>query len=181
MTAMDAATRQVEQAHRISAMLDRADISELVDRYIHLLDTADDPHRDDEAYRRVFADDVRLTFPIGQRHGIPGLAGFQRSACLSWGRTYHLSGNHVIEVKGEVAVVRAQVWAVHVECGREPIGITDAHRFDVGGFYDATAIRSRAGWRIDTLEFVVAWTSGRGRPAAGYSPALLSTADPSSR
>jgi hypothetical protein len=181
MTAMNAVTGEVDMAERMSAMLDRAEIAELVDRYIHLLDSADDPERDDEAYRRVFTDDVRLTFPIGQRQGIAGLAQFQRSAYLCWERTYHQSGNHVIDLDGDLARVRAQVWALHVEGGAEPMGVSDAHRFDVGGSYDATAVRSGTGWRIAALEFIVLWTSGGGRPAADYSPALLVDGEPSSR
>ncbi len=166
---------------RLSMALDRAEVAELIDRYIHLLDSADDPERDDEAYRRVFTDDVRLTFPIGQRRGIAGLAEFQRAAYLSWGSTYHQSSNHLIDPDGEVARVRAQVWALHIERGCQPMGVTERHRFDVGGYYDASAVRTPDGWRIDALEFVVLWTSGQGRPTADYSPALLNGGQPSNR
>jgi hypothetical protein len=163
----------IDTQERLSLALDRAEVCELVDRYIHLLDSADDPERDDEAYRRVFTDDVRLTFPIGQRQGIAGLAEFQRSAYLCWGSTFHLSGNHVVDLDGDRATVRAQVWALHVQQAGSPMGLDTAHRFDVGGFYSASAVRLACGWRIAALEFVVLWTAGQGRPAADYSPALL--------
>jgi hypothetical protein len=155
------------------AALDRGEISDLINRYTILLDTADDAARGDEEYLRVFTEDVRLTFPIGERLGTAGLADFQREACRAWRRTYHQSGNHVVDLAGDRAQLRSQVWALHIEHGSDPIGVSDDHRLDVGGYYTATAVRMPRGWRIAALEFVVLWTAGGGRPTANYEPELL--------
>lgn len=148
---------------RLLDALNKAEIGELIDRYIVLLDTAEDPDRADEEYLKVFTEDVRLTFPIGRRRGVEGLAEFQRQACRAWERTYHQSGNHLVELAGDQAQVSAQVLAVHIESGSDPVGVQHANRLDVGGRYVASAVLTRDGWRVAALEFVVTWTCGMGR------------------
>ena len=154
---------------RLLDALTKAEIGALIDRYIVLLDTADDPDRVDEEYLKVFTEDVRLTFPIGRRSGVEGLADFQRQACRAWERTYHQSGNHLVELVGERAEISAQVLAVHIESGSDPIGVQHAQRLDVGGRYVASAVSTPDGWRIAALEFVITWTSGMGRPGKTYA------------
>ncbi|GAA2999334.1 nuclear transport factor 2 family protein [Actinokineospora diospyrosa] len=156
---------------RLAALLDREEISGLVDRYVVGLDTAQDPAQDIEWYRRIFTEDVRLSFPIGERRGLDGLAEFQRRARLTWQSTLHVSANHVVDLDGDRAAVRVQILGTHVEYGVPTAGLEHATRFDMGGYYDVTAVRGPDGWRIDDLSFTVVWTSGAGRPNADYSAA----------
>ena len=158
--------------HRISAvapfeqqlrtLLDRAELSELIDRYVLTLDTADHRSRDIDWYRTIFTDDVRLTFPIGEHHGVSGLPEFQRHAKLWWKDTHHQSSNHVFEIDGDLAQLRAQLTATHVAHEADSAAPGSSH-FDVGGFYEATAVRTARGWRIDRLDFTVVWSTGQGR------------------
>jgi hypothetical protein len=149
---------------RLAALLDKAEISELVDRYVVTLDTAEHPRHDLDWYRGIFTDDVRLTFPIGERRGIDGLPEFQRAARLTWQATHHLSGNHIVELDSDRARVRVQIIGTHVEYDVSALGVDPAHRMDMGGFYDATAVRTPDGWRIDSLRFELVWTAGGGTP-----------------
>ncbi|HKS47318.1 MAG TPA: nuclear transport factor 2 family protein [Amycolatopsis sp.] len=157
---------------RLSSLLDKAEISELIDRYLVTLDTAELPDRDLEWYGRIFTRDVRLCFPIGERTGLAGLPEFQRTARLTWQITHHVSGNHVVDLDGDRARARVQLIGTHVDYDTSTSGVGDAHRMDMGGHYDVTAVRTEAGWRIDFLEFIVSWTSGGGKPRSDYSTAL---------
>jgi hypothetical protein len=159
---------------RLSGLLDRSEIGELVDRYLITLDTAEFPDRDLEWYGRIFTDDVRLRFPIGERAGLVGLPEFQRTARLTWQVTHHVSANHVIDLDGDRARARAQLIGTHVDYDTSTSGVEQAHRMDMGGYYDLTAVRTEVGWRIDSLDFAVSWTSGGGKPRSDYSAALRS-------
>jgi hypothetical protein len=153
---------------RLTVLFDRAEIVELIDRYIASLDTAERGDRDAEWYRRIFTDEVRLIFPIGERQGITGLPDFQRQARLSWRATHHLGANHVVDLQGSRALIRVQVIGVHIDHEAEAaLGLDPAHRMDMGGYYEAEALRTSRGWRIDHLRFVLVWTSGGGTPRAG--------------
>jgi SnoaL-like domain len=157
---------------RLPDLLDKAEISELVDRYLISLDTAELPDRDLAWYRRIFTEDVRLCFPIGERTGLAGLPEFQRAARLTWQVTHHVSANHVIDLDGDSARARIQLVGTHVEYDTSTSGIDNAHRMDMGGYYELTAVRTETGWRIDYLNFVVTWLSGGGKPRSDYSTAL---------
>lgn len=149
---------------RLAALLDRAEISELIDRYVMTLDTAEHDERDDDWYRGIFTDDVRLSFPIGDQQGIAGLAEFQRRAKLAWETTLHVSGNHVIDLDGDRATARAHILGTHIARGASPFGVNSAQRFDMGGYYDIEAVRTDVGWRISALTFFLVWTAGGGTP-----------------
>lgn len=162
-TAEPTATRS--DAERLSAALDRAEISELVDRYVAGLDTADRPGRDASWYRRIFTEDVRLSFPISERSGIDGLPEFHRQAKLAWKATHHLSGNHVVDLDGDEADVRVQVIGRHVGHAAEGTErVPPESCMDMGGFYAARAVRTARGWRLSSLHYELVWTSGAGVP-----------------
>ena len=152
---------------RVDALLDRAEISELVQRYVVGLDTAERSEQDLQWYRRIFTDDVELAFPIGTRTGLGGLPAFQRRARLTWLVTHHVSADHVIDLDGDRATARVQLLGTHVAHGTAPTArLQDEDRFDMGGYYDITTIRRPEGWRISRLRFVVVWTSGGAQPRA---------------
>lgn len=140
-----------EQVRLIS---DRLDLVALVDRYVIALDTVDTRELDDDFYRTIFTDDAELSFPIGGHSGVAGLAKFQREAKAKWRDTLHVSASHEIELFGDKASVRAHVLGSHLH---HEAGLAN---FDMGGVYEATAVRTPSGWRLHTLSFSVIWTSG---------------------
>ncbi|MDV8025329.1 nuclear transport factor 2 family protein [Rhodococcus sp. IEGM 1330] len=145
-------------------ILDRAEISELIDRYMVGADTADDESQDSTWYRQIFSDSPRLSFPIGEQIGFEGLAEFHRLARLSWQATHHVSANHIIDVDGDSARVRVQLIGTHVSHGALGGELLRADRFDIGAYYIGSALRTDFGWRIDMLTFTIVWESGLATP-----------------
>jgi hypothetical protein len=141
---------------RLRVLTDRAEVSELCDRYVLHLDKDRD---NDDWLASVFTEDAHLIFPMGEYKGLDGLAAFQRMARDTFSRTHHLSSNYVIRMDGDRAEVRAHLMAVHVRERAEP-GV----HFDIGGHYEAEAVRTPAGWRLRRFVFDLVWHAGQ-RPA----------------
>jgi hypothetical protein len=138
-------------ARTVRSLADRAEISELIDRYITAFDQLIAVPRDDDWYRSVFTSDLRLTFPIGGHSGIDGVAEFNRAARAKWARTHHLSANHLVSLDGDRATVRAHLLVTHVPADDE------AARLSTGSHFDAAAVRTPDGWRMRELIFHLVW------------------------
>jgi hypothetical protein len=169
MTAPDAKTRHDDELdelallrHRVKVLTDRAEITEVCDRYVNRLDAA---RHEDTWFGSVFTEDVHLTFPFGEYKGFEGLADFQRMARTTFERTHHLASNHTIDLYPEDdedrARVRVHLMAMHVRRREEP-GV----HFGIGGHYDAELVRTPAGWRIRRFTFDLVWNAGQGPDAA---------------
>ncbi|MFK0171014.1 nuclear transport factor 2 family protein [Streptomyces sp. NPDC090306] len=139
---------------QVQLLVDRAELTALADRYLAHLDR--DRHRDDW-FGEVFTDDVRLVFPMGEYRGTAGLAEFQQLARTTFERTHHQGTNYAVDVDGDRAVIRAHLSAVHVKRAAEP----GAH-FDIGGHYEAVAVRTPDGWRLRDFVFDLVWHAGSG-------------------
>jgi SnoaL-like domain len=150
----------LDLARLVRSLSDRVDISELIDRYITAFDLLTDEPRDDEWYLSVFTEDIRLVFPVGGHTGIDGLAEFNRAARAKWARTHHLSANHLVTLDGDRATVRAHLLVTHV-----PDIDETGHHLSTGSHFDATAVRTPAGWRLREIVFTLVWISGQ--PPAG--------------
>ncbi len=159
-------------AEAVRALLDRSEIDAVITRYFVGLD---ERRFTDAWVRSIFTDDVRLTFPIGDHTGTAGLAESSRQGVAPFVRTLHHSTNHVIDLDGDRAAIRATLVADHIHppkvvASRGP-GATS--RFTIGAHVEGEAVRTGRGWRISRLTMVLAWTEGRpptGREkAAGQS------------
>lgn len=139
----------------MTALSDRAGVSELLDRYLAGFDTLPDQPLDDAWYRRLFTEDLRLTFPVGGHQGIAGLGEFQLAAKANWARTQHVSSNHVVDLDGDRAALRAQLLVTHVHFGEPP-----QPHFSAGSRIEAQAVRTHAGWRLHELTVRLIWTAG---------------------
>ncbi|MER0446325.1 nuclear transport factor 2 family protein [Streptomyces sp. Edi4] len=143
---------------------DRAELRELFDRYVVALDSVAERDLDDDWFRTVFTEDVELSFPIGSHHGVAGYAAFQRTARAWWRATHHISGPHAVDVDGDGARLRVHQLATHVHLD------ADAGLFEVGGHYEAHALRTADGWRLARIVFHVDWTRGRRLAAFADAP-----------
>ncbi|MCD9193526.1 nuclear transport factor 2 family protein [Streptomyces albireticuli] len=156
---MSTIDRELTELHiQVRALADRAAISELVDRYVVLLDTQDADGFDDSWPATVFTDDVELAFPVGTWQGLEGVARFHYEAKARFAHTLHLSGNHTITLDGDEADVRLHLVATHVHHPADP---ARAH-FDIGGHYAGRAVRTDDGWRFRTWGFHLDWSTGPG-------------------
>ncbi|MFD7527325.1 MULTISPECIES: nuclear transport factor 2 family protein [unclassified Streptomyces] len=159
---MSAVTTTEETVAALRAELrdlrDRAELTALGDRYVTHLDR--DRHRDDW-FGSVFTDDVHLTFPMGEYKGTAGLAEFQALARTTFERTHHTASNHTVDLDGDRARIRAHLTAVHVRTATEP-----GTHFTIGGHYEAAAVRTADGWRINRFVFDPVWHEGQGPQGA---------------
>jgi hypothetical protein len=138
---------------QVQALSDRAEITELCDRYLMHLDKN---RGNDSWFDSVFTEDVHLTFPMGEYKGMAALAEFQEMARTTFERTHHIGSNYSIRLDGDRARVRAHLTAVHVRRREEP----DTH-FDIGGHYEAEVVRTPGGWRIRRFTFDLVWHAGQ--------------------
>ncbi|UJW29401.1 nuclear transport factor 2 family protein [Saccharothrix sp. AJ9571] len=132
-------------------LADRLELRELADRYLVSLDR----YTGDDWCARVFTEDVRARFPLGEFHGLAGLAEFHAQGRSRFEKTLHTGSTVLVEPDGDVARVRAHLVAVHVpEVARPSV------HFTLGGYYDAEAVRGPDGWRFRVLEFHPVWVGG---------------------
>ncbi|MFF2847738.1 nuclear transport factor 2 family protein [Streptomyces sp. NPDC058001] len=161
MTAPDTLAAFAVLQDQVRVLTDRSEIAALTDRYLTHLDR--DRHRDDW-FGDVFTEDAHLTFPMGEFKGTSGLAEFQEMARKTFERTHHTASALTVTVDGDHARIRAHLTAVHVRRAAEP-----GEHFDIGGHYDADAVRTPEGWRISRFVFDLVWHAGQG--PQGHGPA----------
>jgi len=121
---------------RWQAAADRVDLAELMHRYALAIDTA----RFDDL-REVFMADAAVDFGSVDQYveGSTGVSGID--AIVNWFRTVlapfpdvlHFMSNHVVDLDGDRARVRTSMHVLHMP---------------MGGIYDAQAVRTPKGWRI---------------------------------
>jgi SnoaL-like domain len=138
----------------VRTLTDRADLTALLDRFALGLDNPDLDACDEDWYRTLFTEDVRLELPNGSHHGTAGLPEFFSGPKRAWARTHHLVTNRVLDLDGDRATGRANAHATHVPHTQgDPL-------FAGGGQYRFTARRTPEGWRIDHLAVTIVWASG---------------------
>ncbi|RLU86935.1 hypothetical protein CTZ27_24460 [Streptomyces griseocarneus] len=150
---------------RIGILVDRAEITGLVDRYLLSLDTLPDSGGfDDEWARSLFTEDVGISSPVGEHRGIAGLAESERATMAKFERTQHIGTNYLIGLDGDRATVRwnALMTHVHPASTQAARGAEPGGHFDVGGTFTGEVVRTAAGWRFRRLDIRAVWTSGRG-------------------
>lgn len=149
MTAEDTNTEITTR--RIQELLDRADITDLLDRYLRSLD---DGVFDEQWARAYFTEDVTAEMPIGTVHGRDAVLAHIRRGMALFDRTVHLGTNPVIELDGDRARVRGAQLSTHVLAdGSESIFISAGHT-------DTDLVRTADGWRISASALRITWTQG---------------------
>jgi hypothetical protein len=151
--------------HHVRALVDRAEISDLIDRFSRDLDdyTLDGRAFDVAWVRSYFTDDAEVDYPVGTAMGAAdistlidgrGMAPFQR--------TQHVTSNHIIDLDGNRADVRFNLIATHVhsEEVRRTLGQEPGAHFTVGDYYEGQVVRTEAGWRFRRQSLRVTWTEG---------------------
>ncbi|MFE3765221.1 nuclear transport factor 2 family protein [Streptomyces sp. NPDC059104] len=143
---------------QVGLMRDRIELRELFDRYVLALDALGGAGHDEAAFAELCTEDATFLFPIGGCRGVEGFTAFQREARERWARTHHLSTNHSVTLDGDGdgAALRVHLIATHVHHA-DP---ESSRPFEVGGYYDARAVRTAAGWRLSEVAFHVVWSYG---------------------
>ncbi len=138
--------------HRqLQDLTDRAEITDLMDRYLRSLDE----RVFDEAWARAFhTEDVTAEMPIGTVHGREAVLAHTRRGMALFDRTVHLGAGFVIGIDGDRATVRGAQLSTHVLAGGSE------NPFVSGGRTLTELVRTVDGWRISASALHVAWTRG---------------------
>ncbi|KOG50333.1 nuclear transport factor 2 family protein [Streptomyces decoyicus] len=136
---------------QLQYLTDRAEITDLLDRYLRSLDEG----RFDEAWARAFhTEDVTAELPVGTVHGRSALLARVGAAMALFDRTVHLGTNAVLEIDGDRATARGTQLSTHVLAdGTEGVFISAGHA-------DSELVRTPEGWRIAASSLRIAWTQG---------------------
>ncbi|MFJ2585818.1 nuclear transport factor 2 family protein [Streptomyces sp. NPDC087538] len=141
----------VEMRRQLRALTDRAEIADLMDRYLRSLDEG---VFDEEWARAFHTEDVTAEMPIGTVHGRDALLAHIRRGMALFDRTVHLGTNAVIEVDGDRATARGAQLSTHV------LADGSGGLFISAGHADTELVRTADGWRISASALRVVWTQG---------------------
>lgn len=140
--------------HRnITDLFDRIAIIDLISR-VGL--TLDEKRFDD--LRSIFTDDVFVKFGFPGAEPIDNIAALAERGRRSQGRfarAHHLFTDHLIELSGDKAKVRANLLGFHVHRNDRP-----GSHFDIGERYRFEMARTPNGWRISCMITEPVWTAG---------------------
>ncbi|MGW1747648.1 nuclear transport factor 2 family protein [Streptomyces sp. NPDC002092] len=140
-----------EMQRQLQTLTDRAEITDLLDRYLRSLDEG---VFDEEWARAFHTEDVTAEMPIGTVHGRDALLTRVRQGMALFDRTVHLGTNPVIEIDGDRATTRGVQLSTHVLAdGTDSVFISAGHA-------DAELVRTAEGWRISASSLRVVWTQG---------------------
>ena len=96
----------------VSALADRAEITGLVSRYFCAVD---DKRLDRSTMEAVFTASGRLTRPNGASlTGPEAIAASQSESFARFRATHHVSSDHIIDLDGDSARIRANLVAMHL-------------------------------------------------------------------
>lgn len=140
-----------EMQRQVRALTDRAEITDLMDRYLRSLD---DGVFDEEWARAFHTEDVTAEMPIGTVHGRDALLSRVRRGMALFDRTVHLGTNAVIEIEGARATARGAQLSTHV------LADGSGSVFVSAGHADTELVRTADGWRISASSLRVVWTQG---------------------
>ncbi|MFE6857655.1 nuclear transport factor 2 family protein [Nocardia sp. NPDC057668] len=137
---------------------DRTRISNLVSRYYSAVD---EKAVDRALVEAVFTPDGRWVSPTGiARVGHEAIADQQIAAVAMFRATHHVTSDHLVDVEGDSARLRANLTAMHlwgVEAGDS--AALESH-FLAGGVFEGVAQRTGAGWRLSELRLRIVWRTG---------------------
>jgi ketosteroid isomerase-like protein len=136
-------------------LLDRMEITDLLNRYATALDD-----RDWTRLATCFTPDaVGLYGPVlGRRDGFAAIEQLCRGALEPLDSSHHMITNHEIEIDGDTARARCYLQAQHTKRGT-PGG----DNFVIAGAYIDELVRTADGWRIRQRELRVIWQEGNPR------------------
>jgi hypothetical protein len=114
----------------------------------------------------VFTTDGCLTRPNGASLAGPeAIAAGQSESFARFRATHHVSSDHVIDLDGDSAQLRANLIAMHLWADQERDPNTPQTHFLAGGVLHALVVRTGRGWRLSELSLRNTWRTGSGYAA----------------
>lgn len=136
-------------------LLDRADLTDLINKYATGIDT-----RDWTLYRSIFADEVDIDFssyngqPGERMKGDDWVAGVQM-LLPGFDATQHLLANMVFDIRGDEATVTVYMQAEHFLAN----ALGDSSH-TLGGYYTHRVRYGTDGWKIHGVTLNITWSRG---------------------
>jgi len=143
----DLAAQLDELRKQVQVLQDHSAIIELIDRYGKALD-----EKRWEDWEDVFAEDAVTNYPWGHTEGRAGMARKAAEILKDFTVTEHLSGNILVELNGDRAKSRRNVFIVCVRPEDRP-GVY----FTEGGVYHCEHVRTPAGWKFSRVLLSIKW------------------------
>lgn len=138
----------------VELLVDRAEISDVMHRYCRAVDS-----RDWDLLTSCFTEDLTADFrSFAGREAVSGRdtwVAAVRSTVGGLDATQHMTANHLHDLGGDTAGLRADLQAVHVL--QNDLG--DAE-YTVGGYYTCDFVRRSDGWKIRHYALTVTWQRG---------------------
>ncbi|MFC4605437.1 nuclear transport factor 2 family protein [Rhodococcus kronopolitis] len=133
----------------LQMLSDRFEISDLLTRYAHAVDT-----KDWALYRTVFTTDAAIDYSAtgGPSGGVEEVAAQLTTMLDLFTRTQHFVSNISVEFDGDSARVRAMFF--------NPMVVKPGKQFFCGGWYNHDLVRTADGWRSRRLVEDSAWFEG---------------------
>lgn len=132
----------------------RSALIDLVSRLGRCLDTGDF-----EGLRQVYTADARIITLGGTAEGIDALVA-QAGRNHADGNVWHSATNHVVDVDGDHATIRANILTAFAD------ELADPAPFLLAGVYEFEARRTAQGWRLTSLQATPTWSLNSRLPAA---------------
>jgi SnoaL-like domain len=149
----------------VAMLVDRAEISDLIDRFSRDLDdyTIEGRPFDVTWVRSYFTDDASVDYPVGSATGAESISALIDGRGMApFQRTQHVTTNYLVDLDGDRASVRFNLIATHVHADdvRQRLGEGPGAHFTVGDYYEGEIVRTTAGWRFRRQALHVTWSEG---------------------
>ncbi len=139
----------------LAQLLDRATITDVVNRYATGLDRRDWP-----LLRSIFSDEIDMDYAsVGIKMGRYSADKWVRSSEVlfaGFGPTQHTLTNHAFTFNGDSAHVVVYMRAEHFIIEDAPA----ENRWTIGGYYNVDLTRMQQTWRIHAMGLHVTWQTG---------------------
>lgn len=139
----------------VEQLLDRAAITDVVNRYATGLDRRDWP-----LLRSIFTDEIDMEYgSVGIKPGRYSADKWVRSSEVlfaGFGPTQHTLTNHAFTFDGDKAHCVAYMRAEHFIIEDAP----SENRWTIGGYYTVDLISTQKTWRIHAMGLHVTWQTG---------------------
>ena len=113
-----------------------------------------------------FTPDGRLINPNGATVVGPEAIAAEKAKSFSRFRaTQHVTSDHIIDIEGDTARLRANMIAMHLWSEEESDPRSLQTHFVAGGVFEAVAVSTADGWRFNELKSRITWRTGAGMSA----------------
>ncbi|WP_433755998.1 nuclear transport factor 2 family protein [Nocardia sp. CA-135398] len=144
-------TATKNDTHRLDELMDRNEITGLVDQLGRALDEGcfDDFHT-------IYTADATAKTPGGQAEGRDALIAQASRNHSDDKRIQHFITNVMIDLHGDTAEVRANLIATFAPA----TAAVSEPQYTLGEIYRFDAVRTAAGWRLSRVETTPLWSTG---------------------